>query len=213
MGDRKSGNGGDTTTTHGGGQVQATITRSAALEASLMAVWIEIATLGIERIVVLDKDGNRLFAKDGKVDRVPYSLAESKRMRGVAAIHNHPTFGGIDELPTTFSVEDLRTAIAMGQSEENVCNPSMMASFQPLPTNALKRCIARTCFLRPLAKTYREMNKRFAENKKQCEKGVIDYEQAFQRQTLIYKASMCEARDYLMRNQEKYGYIYEERAL
>jgi hypothetical protein len=216
MGDGKNGNCGDanTTTTNDGGQIQATITRSAALEASLIAVWKEIATLEIERLVVLDKDGNRLFEKDGKEDSVYTTPSENKRMIGAAVIHNHPERKGTEGLPETFTSVDLREAITSGVLEESVCNPLMMASFHPLPTGILKQDgKAKTLFLKPLVAMEKESIRKQKATRRQYLKGVIDYEQALRKQRGIYETGINEARKYLRENQQKYGYIYEERTM
>jgi hypothetical protein len=213
-GTRNSGSGGraKSGTAPKGKPAQTTIARSVALEDSLMAVWNEIAALDVERLVVLDKDGNRIFAKDGTESSVPITYAESAKMRGAATIHNHPDTDGVGGLPTTFSPDDLKTAIVIGQSEATVCNASMMASFQLLPTSNLGRFGARVRFLCPLMKAQRGINKELKATKVLYDKGIVSYDAALQVQRDAIERGTNKVRGYLREKQKEFGYVYEERA-
>jgi hypothetical protein len=195
----------------GGGLTPTGIARSAGLEAALSVVWGEIASLEMERLVVLDRDGNRIFEKDGTESNVSIAPEESKMLRGSVVMHNHPEQDGARGLPATFSSADLKTAIAFRQSEENVCNPSTMASFQLLPTSALRRRFVRMLFLRPLTKIGEEMNEGLMAVVDLFEQGSINYDQTVRDYRDISEKGINKVRHYLRENQTRYGYIYEER--
>jgi hypothetical protein len=192
---------------------RSAIKRSPALEKALLEVWAEIASLTEERLVVLDKDGNRIHEKDGTADSVPIMPEDAAKMRGEASIHNHPDDDGMEGLPTTFSVADLDVAIKLEQSEASVCNPLMIASFQPLPASKLGRWVVRLQFLRPLKKARKWMYRDLAATVKLFRKGNINREEAIQEQRFIVERWTNKARDHLCGNQDRFNYIYEERAM
>jgi hypothetical protein len=163
---------------------------------------------------MLDEDGNTIFVRNGTAKTVSYKLEDIPKMRGAVGIHNHPETPESAGLPTFIGSDDLMSAMVHDQLSENVRNSTMMASFQPEPTSALRQSPdVRAEFVSPLAATEKSMNRRLTTNKNQYRDGKISYEHAIQNAREIIEKSTNEARDYLRDNQQKYGYIYEERML
>lgn len=79
---------------------------STAFRRSLAKAEAKIRYSDVEHLVVLDKDGNVLFSKDGEETQIALTRAEERLLRGADASHNHP--GG-----TTFSPDDVETLVEL----------------------------------------------------------------------------------------------------
>lgn len=81
-----------------------TLKESSAFKRGLSKVEAGIRYSDVEHLVVLDKDGNEIFRKDGSETSIALSAREERLLKGADATHNHP--GG-----TTFSPEDVESLV------------------------------------------------------------------------------------------------------
>jgi hypothetical protein len=98
----------------------------------------EVHRLPHERMIVLDRAGNRLLTKDGTNDAVAITETEMNRLRGIGAtmIHNHPSGWGFpvshpQRGGNSFSRSDIETAADLQLANTIVVSPGYLYEMRP----------------------------------------------------------------------------------
>lgn len=91
----------------------------------------DIAPLQHERAAVFDKQGKKLFEKDGKETEVTFSTEEMAKMRGAVVTHNHPDFGGKFSDGGSFSMSDAELMVQTGMAEVRAVTKKYIYRMRP----------------------------------------------------------------------------------